>query len=416
LNALKEKLKRFAIVREVNSRAKAAALVAERAYLRANFSGKARMRGIVHDPALVPLQVSDRLRARGIEPEAFPDRPGVLWVGADEQQDRGGFLQSLERNTELTCFRRPGGAYGLQIESEDGGIRRLDPWVVRMNDRQLVRLVEERIRNGPPLHIVMGQMWAHVISAEALRRVQALGVAVVNVSMDDRLPLHWRSLRGQRLGSVGLSSGVDLVLTTTPESCLWYAVEGCPATWWPLASDPAVFAPVDESAKVHDISFVGRRYGARDQIVTSLLNAGLPVAAFGPGWPRGAVEATEVARIFAESRMILGVGTVAHNRSVYTLKLRDFDATMAGALYLTHRNPDLQPLFEEGSEIEFYSDTDELRKKVIFYLENPARRQEVARNARARALRDHSWDVRLGEVFSIVRGRSGAETRPAAIA
>jgi spore maturation protein CgeB len=142
----------------------------------------------------------------------------------------------------------------------------------------------------------------------------------------------------------------------------------------------------------------------RDRVVSALVNGGIPVSAFGPGWDRGPIDADQVARVFAQSKLILGVGTVAHNRSVYTLKLRDFDATMAGALYVTHRNPDLLRLFEEGTEFECYESDEELLQKVRYYLAHDDERIAVARRGRERALRDHTWDARLDQLFAILSG------------
>lgn len=409
MESIKAQLKRYDIFRRTNAAVKASALRVQRARIRASYERRARVADVHYDPAAVPRRLTERLTARGIRPQSIPTHPGVLWVGADLQQDRGGFLQSLERHAQTTTFYRANNEYGILVKSADGEIRRGDPDVIRYNDDQLLRLVNDRLRNGPPLHVVMGQMWAHLVSVRALESVQQLGLVTINVAMDDRLPLHWQSFQGHLLGgAVGLKSGLDLILTTSPECCLWYEVEGALSQWWPLASDPAVFAPAPEAEKVHDISFVGSRYGVRDTLVQALLDAGVRVSAYGPGWPAGPIPADQVADVFARSKIILGIGTVAHTKSVYTLKLRDFDATMAGALYITHRNHDLEPLFEEGKEIEYYESASELVRKVKFYLANPERRAELARNGRARALRDHTWDTRLSELFAMLRGESVA--------
>lgn len=392
--------------REANARIKAAQLLFERARLARSYEGRARSAGIAYDESTVPRRVAERLRSRGIDTGAWPARLRVLWIGADMHQDQGGFLQGLQRNADVTCFHRPTGEYGQRLKGADGLIRDYDAEVIAENDAQLERMVRELYDAGRPPHVVMGQLWAQHLSVDALRQVQSQGIATVNVSMDDRLPVHWRNRDGYRPGAVGLVDGLDLVLTTSSEVCLWYEVEGCRALWWPLASDPAFFEPAPEEAKVHDISFVGNRYGVRSHIVAALESAGIRVAAYGSGWPNGSIGADQVKRVFTESRMILGVGTVAHNRSVYTLKLRDFDAPMAGALYITHRNPDLLPLFKEGEEIEYYESNVELVRKVRFYLANPDRRREVARSGRERALRDHTWDVRLAQAFAVIRGNA----------
>ncbi|MDB4913288.1 MAG: ykvP 2 [Gemmatimonadetes bacterium] len=253
MEQVKETLRRFAVFRFANASIKAIALRLHRARLQATYEGRARAMGIEYREESVASQLASRARIRDIDVSTCPERLGVLWVGADLQQDRGGFIQSLERLSDLTCFFRESGEYGIQVASADGKVRRNDPAVIAMNDARLLQLVRERIASGPPLHVVIGQLWANLMSAAALREVQRLGVITVNVAMDDRLPDHWVSDQGYRLGSVGLVPGLDLVLTTSSECCLWYAVEGGLAQWWPLASDPAVFATAPEGEKIHDV-------------------------------------------------------------------------------------------------------------------------------------------------------------------
>lgn len=408
LHGLKLLLKRSTLLRAINARVKALWLVLLRARLLARYARRARATGVRYEASRVPALVAERLARRGINAAALPERLGVLWVGADLDQDLAGFLPALERHADVTRFHRAGGGYGVQLQSADGRSRAYDPAVVAANDARLLQIVEQQRRAGVPLHMVFGQMWAHTVSVQALQHIQQLGIVTVNVSMDDRLPQLWHRWRGHRLGSVGIADGLDLVLTTSSECCLWYNVEGCPALWWPLASDPTIFVPAVEEEKVYDISFIGSRYGVRDEIVDALTRAGVNVAAFGPGWPNGPVNVDAVARIFGQSRLILGIGTIAHNTNVYTLKLRDFDATMAGALYITHRNPDLLQLFEEQTEIVCYETKGELVAKVRHYLANPDERRRIGARARMRAEREHTWDLRIKQLFTTLRNAPAA--------
>ena len=55
----------------------------------------------------------------------------------------------------------------------------------------------------------------------------------------------------------------------------------------------------------------------------------------------GAATALECIDLFARAKIILGVGTVGYCDDVFTMKLRDFDATISGALYLTTRSDEV---------------------------------------------------------------------------
>lgn len=325
-------------------------------------------------------------------------RPKVFWVGANLDQDRSGFLQALERVCDVTCFYNFKGEYGLWYKDRNGRVRVYDPEIVVLNDKGLLEQVQAAISVGG-VDVLMGQMWSNYISRQALSRIRAMGIPVINVSMDDRLPDNWASRDGCRLGAVGLAGATDLVLTTTAEACLWYAVEGCPAIFWPLASDPGVFSSDEDVERDIDVLFVGNRYGIRARIVDYLAAQGILVSSWGGGWPNGYVTAEQCASLFKRAKIILGIGTVGYCDDVYTLKLRDFDAPMAGALYVTHRNPDLTMLYKEGEEIACYETEQECADVIRHYLSHLNERITVAHSGWCKAVNRDSWDLRIAQTF-----------------
>ena len=242
-------------------------------------------------------------------------------------------------------------------------------------------------------------MWAEFYSAGALERIRQIGIPVTNIAMEDRLPSLWKRRAGHCMGSVGLGQGLDMVLTTCAETCAWYAAEKIPAIFWPLASDANLFGAGEEAARDIDILFVGNRYGIRGKIVDELTKSGLKVQCYGSGWPNGPVGAEQNMRLSKQAKIILGVGTIGHCSDLYTLKLRDFDALMTGALYITHRNPDLLRFFVEGVHLECYEKICELKQKIIFYLENPAERERIGSLGRMHARGRHTWDHRFKQIF-----------------
>ncbi len=415
---LKFFLKRNPFIYEVNARLKAWKTSRELRRLNQRYSDLGWRSGVLYSQAAAVEQLRLRLARRHID--ITPVRKGglrIFWVGANRDQDNSGFLAALKKFGEVTCFRNSQGGYGLWYLGRENAVRLYDPEVVRRNDECLIGQVEAELGQGR-IHVLLGQMWANFVSFEALRQVQRMGLVTVNISMDDRLPEHWMTYRKIRLGPVGLCEGLDLMLTSSPECCVRYAVEGCPSLYWPMASDPERFKPYPEAEKIHDVSFVGNKYGLRGEIVWRVQRAGIRVEAFGYGWPNGPVDADQSAEIFGKSRIILGVGTVGYNKNIFTLKLRDFDATMAGALYITHRNPDLEVLFQEGKEIECYGSIDECVEKVRYYLDHPDRRIAIAAAAATRARRDHTWEQRISaalRAIGLLSAQPEAQSRAASI-
>jgi spore maturation protein CgeB len=334
-------------------------------------------------------------------PTFYPKKAGelrIFWVGTNRDQDESGFLQALRRLASVTEFHNWQGSYGQWYWDQQGRVRVYDPAIVALNDKCLLLQIEAALQDGP-IDLLMGQMWANYLSKEALARVRSCGIPVINISMDDRLPDNWGTQDGTRLGAVGLASVTDLVLTTSSETCAWYGVEYCPAIFWPLASDPGVFAPSHNNVRDIDVLFIGNKYGTRERIVQDLKRRQIHVDCYGAGWPNGPSTAEQSAALFKRAKIILGVGTVGYCDDVYTLKLRDFDAPMSGALYLTHRSPDLALLYQEGTEIECYATSSEVARKIHHYLAHPKELSSVAAAGHAKAIARDSWFNRLHLTF-----------------
>jgi spore maturation protein CgeB len=334
-------------------------------------------------------------------PNFVPVRAGslkIFWVGANRNQDESGFIQALKRLGKVNVFYNIKGLYGSWGGDAKSYNSNSFEETRKANDESLLNQVLLAHAEGC-IDVLIGQMWAHRFSKEALVEVQSLGIPIINISMDDRLPENWLKKGDVRLGSVGLSDGVDLVLTTSAETCLWYSVEKCPAIFWPLASSPEIFSPTKSMFRDIDVLFIGNKYGARGKIIQYIRKCGVNVSCYGRGWSNGYVNAAQMAHLSKRARIILGIGLVGHCQDIYTLKLRDFDALMSGALYLTHRNPDLCKLFLEGEEIEYYRTPEEAFKKIRFYLDHPANLKRVAMNGHEKSLSHHTWYKRLSETF-----------------
>jgi len=323
----------------------------------------------------------DNLR-RQLAPGAVPR---VLYVCSDYDQDSSGLLPSLERWAKVEVFRLPHVAYKWGDGARES------------NGRQIIAMARSILAQGP-LHLLLGQMWNFNVPWQALAEVRRMGAAVANICMDDRHAF-WRSKEnGEWTGSAGLIPGLDLALTAAPEVVRWYAAEGLPALFWPEASDPAVFHPMD-LPQVHDVCFVGGNYGIRAQIVRTIEKKGIHVTCYGSGWPNGRIATEEMPKLFAQSKIVLGVGTIGHCSDFYALKLRDFDAAMSGSMYLTHANPDLYNLFDVGKEIVCYRTPEECAELCAYYLAHEAERERIARAGLERARRDHTWDARFQMLF-----------------
>jgi hypothetical protein len=109
----------------------------------------------------------------------------------------------------------------------------------------------------------------------------------------------------------------------------------------------------------------------------------------------GTISDAEYIRFTREAMVTIGINRVPTvTRSlrqplVYS-RLRDIEAPMLGACYLTEWTEGLEQMYELGAEIETYRTAEELCSKLTELRFKPARRSAMRRNAQLRALADHS--------------------------
>ena len=176
-----------------------------------------------------------------------------------------------------------------------------------------------------------------------------------------------------------------------------YKQLGALAAFWPEAANPEHFYP-QASAFEFDVSFIGAKYGIREHLIGYLQKRGIKVATFGPGWPSGNISEQHMVQIYNRSRINLGFGFIGLSK-YQCLKGRDFEVPACGALYLTSNNPDLELVYDIGSEIITYSSRSDCYKKIMFLLKDPTYCQEIREAARKRVLLEHSWVHRFTELI-----------------
>lgn len=380
---IKDWLKRLDLPRRVNSRLKSRALVANYERTVTRYAAKC-------DVSIGPQQLK-RIDALA----AAARKPGfrIFFAGTDEEQDKSGFLQALQRVGDVRCFVRTDGGWG-QNDPAAYQQRRYN------NTRRLEELFASNAAEGWVPHLLITQTWACLVEPACFSRLRSrYDVFVANLAMDDRHQFWGARVAKGWDGTYSLIPHIDITLTAAPEAVAWYRKEGGAAVYFPEASDPEIFHPFPALPKIHDVCFVGGRYGIRERIVTALRDAGIRVTAYGNGWEGGRIPAAEVPRLFAQSKIVLGVGTIGHSDSFCALKLRDFDAPMSGSCYLTMDNPDLNDLFEIGREIVTYRDIAGCVATAKRLLANDDEREAIARAGRVRALSDHTWDGRFLRLF-----------------
>jgi hypothetical protein len=238
---------------------------------------------------------------------------------------------------------------------------------------------------------------------------------------------------------------------------------GANPLWWPMASNPKYFKPMDEPRTIQ-ASFVGENYALRARYIAHLIENGVEAHAYGPGWVGGArtrwrslakrylflgraliafnpisqstasaqladhdyrrrlsacfpsnfhfpITDEELIALYSRSHISLGFLEVydRHDPSLPVtqhLHLREFEAPMSGALYCTGYTDEMAEMFEPDKEVLTYRNQHELLEKVRYYLAHPAQAEQVRLAGRKRALAEHTYHIRFRKLFEAL-GLSG---------
>ncbi|PKQ29494.1 MAG: hypothetical protein CVT60_05035 [Actinobacteria bacterium HGW-Actinobacteria-10] len=290
------------------------------------------------------------------------------------------------------------------------------------------------------------------IDTGAIREIRSMGIPTCNFSCNNT---HQFDLVDE------ISPAFDFNAHSEKDAVAKFESIGANAVWFPMAANPTFYHPVD-TPRTLDVCFVGQRYAMRPMHIGMLLDNGIDVHAYGPGWRlsneglvaagkrrlrrlatalraktaigsardravaehewlreaervrvrydrnmHGPVSDEEMVRLYTASSVSLGFLEVfdAHDPSAEVkqhLHLRDFEAPMCGALYLTGYIPELEEFFEPEREVLTYRDEAELLEKTRFYLTNEAAAQAVRDAGLARAHACHTYQKRFTDLFRAI--------------
>lgn len=267
--------------------------------------------------------------------------------------------------------------------------------------------------NEKPIDILICMAQAP-ISGRALAELRSRGVITVLWFVEDYLRFtYWREM----------AKYYDFVFTIQKGECLEKikAAGAGEVHYLPTACDPSCHAPMplskdDKEAWGSPISFVGAGYHNRQQMFATL--ADYPFKIWGSEWPTGKpfdrlvqeearrIKPEEYVKIFNATDVNLNLHSSSERDGVDPsgdfVNPRTFELASAGAFQLCDERQLLPELFEPGKEIITFNSLKDMKEKIAYYLERPEERRAVAERARARALKDHSYERRLEQMLSTI--------------
>lgn len=125
-------------------------------------------------------------------------------------------------------------------------------------------------------------------------------------------------------------------------------------------------------------------------------------AVYGPLRHQDFMRATRERQVAIGVNRVPTTGRSFRNPKKYS-RLRDIEAPMMGACYLTERCPGIDLLYEPGHEIELYDSAEELRDKLAMLARDPLLRRKLRENGQKRALSDHTVMKSLSKIWNAIR-------------
>lgn len=168
------------------------------------------------------------------------------------------------------------------------------------------------------------------------------------------------------------------------------------------ALEPVVPRPV------RGISLIGARYPSREAVLRRLASADLDVVAFGRDWSRHPIDVIrtgayaspgvptrrELSRSQAYGAMRDSAATLNLHGDQDGFTMRTFEAPGVGAVEICDR-PEVDGLYEVGSEVLAYSSEDELVELCRRVVRDPRWADGIRARGRARTLGEHTLAHRL---------------------
>ena len=252
------------------------------------------------------------------------------------------------------------------------------------------------------------------VSAKFLTELRKKGVITVLWFVEDYLRFtYWRDM----------AKYFDFVFTIQKGDCIEQIRRAGAGEvhYLPTAFDPFVHAPLKLSDTERTqwgspLSFVGAGYHNRQQMFASLAHH--PFKIWGSEWPtckpfdqmvqQGArrISAEEYVKIFNATEINLNLHSSTERDGVEPngdfINPRTFELAGCGAFQLVDERTLLPEAFEIGREIITFNSFSDLTEKIQYYLEHPQERVEIAQRARARVLRDHTYDKRIEQMLSVI--------------
>jgi spore maturation protein CgeB len=278
--------------------------------------------------------------------------------------------------------------------------------------REPERLIERRLLNraerfSPDLVLVL--MGNHLSPKTVARLRQRVKAPIVCWCQDHLGTMGRQYLLGAEYDAVFLKDRYMHELFSS-------MVKGTPFFYLPEACNPRVHRTLELTSEDRvrygcDVMIFGSLYYYRQAILQRLDEFDLKRWGNVPAWMVNRLKKSNVgpdvvldnkAKAVRAARIALNP---LHYAEVNSLNCRAFELAGCGAFQLVTHKPVLSEHFTPGVELDSFHSVDDLIDKIRHYLRHPEQAAEMARMGQIRAHREHTYEVRLREIFRVALER-----------
>ncbi|MBU2101495.1 glycosyltransferase [Patescibacteria group bacterium] len=268
-------------------------------------------------------------------------------------------------------------------------------------------------------------MYTDELEPETLDEIKKLTTSVAWFSDD-----HWRLDNYSRFWAPHFTQAIT-TWSKAKKRYAKYGIHNVIRSQWGF--NPGLYKSVVVPRQDIKVSFIGMQTSHRKKIIDELREAGVDVFVRGYKWSEGRASFTEMLDIFSRSKINLNLNppmsaislkSIAQiffrrrrnlivpdfwhihrnlrsyfQKKIPQIKARPFEITGSGGFCITGGADDTENYFEPDKEIVVYKDTEDLIKKVRYYLEHDEERKTIAKAGYERALREHAYGERLEKIF-----------------
>ncbi len=151
-----------------------------------------------------------------------------------------------------------------------------------------------------------------------------------------------------------------------------------------------------------DVGFIGAWNEEREKILLTVADLDLKI--WGKKWEtsgdtirkKWTGKTADLPKVIGSTK--ININIMRDQKSGHNM--RSIEIPVCGGFQLAERIPHHVKMFKEGKDIECFKDTDEMRKKILYYLKNEKKRKEIANNG-SKKVKNETYINRVKQLIEI---------------